>query len=129
MRDIFEIETSEGLKTLLSYDDRNKNRRGTQNCVATAMHRVAIGFINPTGITLWNENTNSGMSVPIPPQDPYGDLVCMDFSNDSELLVCGFSSGTIGFVDSNRGILFQVFNEIHKERLLTIRFIYKFKEE
>jgi len=129
LRDIFEIETSEGLKTLLSYDDRNKYRRGTQNCVATAMHRVGIGFINPTGITIWNENTNSGMSVPFPPQDHYGDLVCMDFSNDSEILVCGFSSGIIGFVDSNRGILFQVFNEIHKERLLTIRFIYKWKEE
>lgn len=61
--------------------------------------------------------------------ESFPDIVCIDFSPDGEMLVCGFGNGCLSIIDAVRGIMVQSFANIHEKRILSLRFLYRLKEE
>ncbi|CAD8191379.1 unnamed protein product [Paramecium octaurelia] len=107
LKDIFEFEVF-------------PHTRPNPKCLAVQKNKIAIAYAE--FLQIWNKKKEKEYILPI------GEISCMDFSKDGNLLVCG-QIKTILLIDSNKGILVQTFPNIHIQRIIVIRCIWKNKEE
>ena len=103
--DVFDIHGPKEINTVLSDQERKNRQLGQLSCVSVCEQSVAVGCKQPSSLLIWNNikfDTIHQREIFLPLND-LGDLFCIDFYFDSKMLVAGFSTGIIAFIDPVKG--------------------------
>jgi hypothetical protein len=129
--DVFDMSAPKEINSLLTEQELKARNLGEFSCISVCNQSLAVGFKNPSSLIIWNQIQFDKVSH----RELYlslaqlGDLSCIDFYFDSKMLVAGFSTGTIAFIDSVKGTLVQHFPDIHSFALICIKFLHRVEEE
>ncbi|CAD8126614.1 unnamed protein product [Paramecium sonneborni] len=107
LKDIFEFEVF-------------GHTKANPKCLAIQKNKIAIAY--QEYLQIWNKKKEKEYIL------PQSEISCMDFSKDGNILICGQNKSII-VIDSNKGIVIQTFGNVHIQRIIVIKCIWKNKEE
>ncbi len=97
------------------------SRTGHAQCLCTRGKFIAIGITSGMAL-IFDSHSHSLLHIIEAPNVNTGPITSMQFSPATDLLICGFSSGALAIIDTDKGTMLRLYDDAHQDTLTHIEF-------